>query len=37
MLTNALAVDRRSLQNAFSDVRVNERDLQLSFGGLNYF
>ena len=23
-------------QNALSDVRVNERDLELSFGGLNY-
>ena len=40
MLTNTSAIDRRCLQNvklkALSDVRVVERDLEFSFGGLNY-
>ena len=39
MLRNALAVDRRcfeNVKNAISEVRVDERDLELSFEGLNY-
>ena len=39
MLRNALAVDRRcfeNVKNAISEVRVDERDLELSFEGSNY-